>query len=179
MRYFVQKSLTAAIALALIAGACSSDSDPDGRFFGADEGASPGSGDSSVDIPGLGSDGVTIETDEGTVSLGGNQDLPDGLKLPVLNGGKTVSVFESEGEIAVVLSYPENAFDEVAAFYDDQMSGQGGFERTAFDIDSADGVQIRNVSWIHESGRQTVNITTCPDFTGTFERVTCVSLIDS
>ncbi len=179
MRWTI-RTLIVAAAFAVGAVGCS---DSDGTFgpggVQIDDSRSDLDALDSLGSSGLPDETLTLETEDGSISVGGDQDLPDRLTLPVLDGGSTVSVFESDEEIAVVLSYPEADFDAVAAFYDGQMEGQSGFERSAFEIDSAEGVRIRNVTWLHESNQRSVNITSCPDFTGTFERVTCVSLIDS
>ncbi len=125
----------------------------------------------------LGDDSLTLETEDGSISVGGGQDLPGRLELPVFDGGDTVSVFELSDEIAVVLSYPEDAFATIEAFYESQMEGRSGFEHSSFEVESADGVKIRNVAWLNNDANETVTITTCPDFTGGAGRVTCVTLI--
>lgn len=165
------RAVVFACAVALSAAACGSDSGPSSRdVFGSDEG--PG----DVDVTGLGDESFTIETDDGSISVGGAQGLPGRLELPVLDGGDIISVFEADDQVAVVLSYAESDFDAVAAFYDAQMEGRDGFSRSSFNIDSADGEQIRNVSWLRDGGSESVNITTCPDLTGGDGRLTCVTL---
>jgi hypothetical protein len=67
---------------------------------------------------------VRIESDDGSAVFGGGE-IPDGLEIPVPDGGDVVSAFEGsndgESQFAVSIDYRDGDYEEIVAFYDDQI----------------------------------------------------------
>lgn len=93
---------------------------------------------------------VTVEgEDGGTMSIGGG-DIPEGLTLPVVDGGDVLTSFVSDQDMSVMLLYPGAAYEQLVAFYEGQLpSGEDVYksENTFTDDDG----EHRSISWIGDS----------------------------
>jgi len=116
---------------------------------------------------------VSLETDEGSISIGGGE-VPSGFAVPFPDGYAVASVFDTDADAAVSVTYPSDRYDELVTFYDDWTSGQSGeWNRAANTFDSADGQTIRATSW-NGDGTQ-LGVTDCPSFTSDDEYQVCVT----
>ncbi|MGZ5384296.1 MAG: hypothetical protein ACXW15_07285 [Acidimicrobiia bacterium] len=101
-------------------------------------------GDANVDINE--DDGsVSIETDEGSMQIGGGE-IPSDFPLPVPDHAAVLSVVSTSGENAgaqVSMSFDPGDFDDVAAMYDDFFNDQDWeVSRTNSDSDGSKVVII-------------------------------------
>jgi hypothetical protein len=114
------------VALALVAASCGSAEDKVAEQIA--EGLIEASSDENVDvdISGEGDDmTVNLETDEGSLSLGSGAEMPDGLEIPVPDGGDVTASGSQEDAVFAMLSYDLDRYDEIVAFFEDWISGTG------------------------------------------------------
>ena len=84
-----------------------------------------GSGDVSVDLDDDG--GISIETDEGSFQIGGNE-VPDDFLLPIPAYEEISAVSTQTGEYGgamLTLTFDSDDFEDVADMYEDYFSDQG------------------------------------------------------
>ena len=116
---------------------------------------------------------VSVETDDGSISIGGGE-VPSGFGVPFPDGCEVASVFETDSDAAVSVTYPSDRYDELVAFYDDWTAGQSGeWNRGSSTFDSADGQTIRTTNWNQD--RTQLGVTDCPSFTTNDEYQVCVT----
>jgi hypothetical protein len=101
-----------------------------------------------VTISGSGTDDdmvITVEGDDGeTMTIGGGE-IPDDLQIPVAPGGEVQTSIVSGSEILVSLLYANGDYDQIVAFYDDQLdAGSDAVEKTETSFSTEDGT-FRNV----------------------------------
>ena len=94
--------------------------------------------------------------------------LPDGLTIPVPDGGSVTLSVASDGMVAAALTYPADQLDSVIAFYDDALAD--------FTRNETFGDDYRGVSY-GAAGGKSVIVNTCIDMTadGNFD-ATCVTI---
>jgi len=133
------------VVLALVAAGCAKAAEK--TIEGAIEKQleEEGGGNANVDISE--DDGsVSIETDEGSMQIGGG-DIPSDFPLPVPEGAEVVSVISTSGETAgsqVSMTFDPDDFDDVATLYDDFFNEQD-WEVSRSNSDS-DGIRIVFIS---------------------------------
>ena len=119
-----------------------------------------GGGDVEFDIDEDGGN-VSIETDDGSMEIGSDLELPDDLAIEVPGGGSVTSVFDFETDISVVVSYDIEEFDDLIDFYTGWTAGQSEeFQASTSEFDSADGISFRTAAWFGEDGTA-INLTSC------------------
>ena len=118
----------------------------------------------------------TVEgEDGGTLTIGGGE-IPEGLQLPVADGGKVNTSFSTETEVTVSLSYDGDQFDQLVAFYDSQLNPDSDdVDRNETSFTTEDGT-FRNVYWSGESGNWVVTVGDC---IGLDPGSTCVTLLQT
>lgn len=134
-----------------------------------------GGGNADVDVD-LDSGQVNVQTEDGSFSVGGGE-IPDGFPVPFPDGGKVQSVFTSDGAAAVSLAYPRDRYDELVAYYEDWVAGQGGeWSTSSFTNDDGSGGQMRGHSW-WQGADINLGVTDCVSLDGDGGTVdsTCVS----
>ena len=154
--------LIAVAAFALLISACSSASDTAAENLAEELIEASSDGDVDVNISGDGDD-VTIEmeTEDGSVSIGVGTELPDGLDIPVPDGGEVMTSFVSDDGISVSLSYDGDRFDEIDGFYEDWTGSTGDdWERQTFSMESDEGT-IRNTMWVESANSSAINLADC------------------
>jgi len=105
---------------------------------------------------------VSIETDEGSISIGGGE-LPDGFPVPLPDGYEVTTVFTSDQESLVAVTYPPDRYDELASFLNGWTESQPGeWSHTSNTIDTAAGKVIRNEVW--HTDDTTLSIVDCQAF---------------
>ena len=158
----VKKVAVLIAASSLLVAACGSASDKAAEQLAEELIEASSGGDVDVSVSGDGDD-VTIEmeTEDGSISIGAGTELPDGLEVPVPDGGEVMTSFESDDGISVLLSYANDRFDEVFGFYEDWTGSTGDeWETQTFNIDRDEGT-IRNAMWIQASGNSAINLSDC------------------
>ncbi len=148
--------------LALLAAACGSASDTATENLAEQLIEASSDGDVDVNISGDGDD-VTIEmeTEDGSVSIGVGTELPDGLDIPVPDGGEVLTSFVADDGISVSLSYDNGRFDEIYGFYEDWTDSSGDeWERQTFNMESDEGT-VRNTMWVESAGGSAINLSDC------------------
>ena len=61
---------------------------------------------------------MVIEGEDGDVMTFGTGDLPEGLLVPVADGGSVLQTFTSGDDVSAVLEYPSSMYDELVSLYD-------------------------------------------------------------
>ncbi len=118
---------------------------------------------------------LNIETDEGSISIGGGE-IPDGFPIPLPDGGEVMSVFDAPQSTLVSLLYRGDRYDELVVYFDDWSSSQGGdWSRGTSSFDQGDGTMVRTANWFGDD--MAITITDCidPDSNGDAMNAVCVS----
>lgn len=151
------RRLIPAIVVALVVVACGNAAEEITER--AIENAAGDEGDVDIEIDEeSGSGTMVIETDDGTqtMSFGGGE-LPDGLEVPVMDGGTVMGATESEAGdqsfIQVSLEYENADFDALVAFYDDYFDGMSDTFRNEYSDASS-----KTVSWSTSDGSRSVSV---------------------
>lgn len=134
-----------------------------------------GGGEADVDLD-LDTGQVSVETEEGSFSVGGGE-IPDGFPVPFPDGGSVQSVFTSDTAASVSLAYPKDRFDELVAYYEAWTADQGGeWSTSSFTNDDGSGGVIRGHSW-WQGADVNLGVTDCftLDGEGDNTNATCVS----
>ena len=100
---------------------------------------------------------VKIETDDGSVTIGGGE-LPDDFPVPLPDGYQVTSVFSAEGSSAVSVAYPDGNFDEIVAFFDNWTSGQSAaWTKSTSSVSGGEGT-IDSANWIEDEGSSFISV---------------------
>jgi hypothetical protein len=118
-------------------------------------------GDVEIDINDDGGN-VSIESDEGTMEIGSELDLPDALSIEVPDGGSVTTVLDFDTDVSVVVSYDLGEFDNLIDFYTNWAAGQSEeFQSSINEFDSSDGVSFKTAVWLSNDSATTINLTSC------------------
>ncbi len=101
-----------------------------------------------VSISGSGEDddfSMVIEGEDGEVMTIGSGEIPEGLQVPVPDGGKILTTFSSGEDIMVMLEYPASQFDQLVSVYDAALDGDE-VQRTNSTMSTDEGT-IRSTGW--------------------------------
>ena len=133
-----------------------------------------------VSISGSGDDddfSMVIEGEDGEVMTFGTGDLPEGLVVPVQDGGKIIHTLTSGEDISAMLEYPGSEFDQLVSLYDGAISGED-VQRSESTFSSDDGIN-RTVNWYTGDLSVWVSVADCySTSTGDLESV-CVTINQS
>jgi hypothetical protein len=151
----------------------------DGDFSISIEGEGDGEG---FTMTGSGDDEnfeITVEGDDGETMTFGGGDIPDGLTVPVPDGGEVTMSLTSDQDISVALQYPENAYDQLVAFYDSNLDvSSDSVDRYESTMSTEQGT-IRSVNWNESNYGWTVNVSDCfGGVTGELDSI-CVTIFES
>lgn len=114
------------VVLTMLAAACSSAEDEIAEQLAEELIESAGNANVDVDVSGDGDDvTVNLETEEGSLSLGSGAEMPDGLEIPVPDGGDVTASGSQEGAVFAMLSYERDRYDEIVSFYEDWVGTTG------------------------------------------------------
>lgn len=118
-------------------------------------------GDAEVDFD-SDSGNLSIETDEGTIEVGTDVEIPDGLTVDVPPGGSVMSAFDFDNDISVSVSYDLDQFDTLVDFYATWTAGQSGnFEVSTGEFESADGFSFKTATWYDSETDTTIGMVSC------------------
>ena len=149
--------LTVVLAASLVT-ACGATAER--AIEGAAERAAESGGGGDVEID-LSEDGASMraEGEDFEVEMGSGADLPDGLTIPVPEGGD-VNTSGSQGSyVFVAIQYPSQRFDEIVGFYEDWTSKDGESWQRAESTFSSDEGTNRHVQWL--SGASSIAVDDC------------------
>lgn len=160
------------VVVALVATACGAAAEKVGEEL-TENLIETNDGVSKVEIDEDG-DKVTVEfTDEeggGSFVVGGGE-VPDGLPIPVADGGEVGSSMEQGSGFMVVLYYPIDEFDDLEEFYADWIAGQ-----EADNVVTNSMTNPRSASWYGETAEGTFAITLVEAADGSGNPAVMVSL---
>ncbi len=121
---------------------------------------------------------LTIETEEGSLSIGADATLPDELEIAVPDGGEVVSTLVTEGLVLATVRYPIARWDEIVGFYHAWTQDTGDAWEVGESEFTQDGQTQRGVWWT--AATRSIMLSDCyfaPGTTDTYDAV-CVSLSD-
>ena len=119
----------------------------------------------------------TIEEDGETITIGGGE-VPEGLTVPVPNGGQVVGAASSDTDISVSLMFPGDQYEDLVAQYQSWADGSGQEVAKSESTYESDGTEIRNVSWSTDDGSVFVTVSDCISVeTGEFDSA-CVTIYE-
>jgi hypothetical protein len=122
---------------------------------------------------------ITVEGDEGETMTFGGGDIPDGLTVPVPDGGEVTMSLTSDQDISVALQYPQNAFDQLVAFYDSNLDASSDSVDRYESTMSMEQGTIRSVNWNESDYAWSVNVSDCiSGATGDLDSA-CVTIFES
>lgn len=140
----MKRTAIAFVALATILAACQSVSENIAENI-VEQVAEQAEGVGDVDFD-VESGEVSIETDEGSVTIGGGE-IPDGFAIPAPGGYVVTSVFTSDGDASVSLAYDNGSYSDIEAFYDDWTSGQSAeWSKSSSSISTEEGT-LDSANW--------------------------------
>ncbi len=154
--------LVAIAAFALLVAACGSASDTVAEKLAEELIEASSDGEVDIDVSGDGDDAtIKIETDEGSMSIGVGTEMPDGLEIPVPDGGEVMTTLVADDVINVSLSYDGPRFDEIVGFYESWTDGTGHeWEAQTLTMDTGEGTQ-RTSMWIDDEGDSMILVADC------------------
>jgi len=120
-------------------------------------------GDVSVDVSGNGDDAtVKVETEDGSMSFGVGTEMPEGLDIPVPDGGTVQTSITTSDGVMASLFYDQGRYDEIIGFYEDWTASTGDdWQKQSFDV-SSDGETIRTTMWLPDEGNNAISVADCP-----------------
>lgn len=121
-------------------------------------------GDVSMDVSGDGEDAtIQLESEDGAISIGAGAEMPEGITIPVPDGGDVTTSVEMEEGVMVVLTYPEGDYDAIVAFYDDWTAGSSeDFDKQTMSLDTG-GPDQRSTMWIGTDSETFISVGDCFD----------------
>jgi hypothetical protein len=121
-------------------------------------------GNVSIDVSGDGDEAtIEMESDDGTMTIGAGAEMPEGLTVPVPDGGEVTTSVEIEDGVMVVVTYDQGRYDEIVAFYDDWTDGSGEeFEKQSMSFET-EGQAQRSTMWVGTSSDSFVSVGDCFD----------------
>ncbi|MEN8235517.1 MAG: hypothetical protein ABFR89_11435 [Actinomycetota bacterium] len=152
------------VVLAMLAAACGGGSS-DEVAEQLTEKLLESSGDGSVDVD-ISEDGddvtVNIETEDGeSISLGTGADLPEGLEIPVPDGGDVMASGSQAGAVFVSITYERDRYDELVEFYESWTGGSGGeWDLQSTTMDVGEDTQ-RSSSWYGPEYTSAIIVSDC------------------
>lgn len=151
-----------AAALSLLVAACGSASDKAAEQLAEELIEASSDGDVSVDISGDGDDAtINVETEEGSISIGTGAEMPEGLEIPVPDGGDVMMAFSADDAVNVSLSYDQGRYDEIVVFYED-WTGSTGDEWESQTMTTGSGEDtMRSNMWAQSDGNSMIAIADC------------------
>jgi hypothetical protein len=165
------RRLTVIFVLALLAAACG------GEQISEQLAEQAIGGNADVNISGDGDDfSISVESDEGSFELGSGASLPDGLNVPVPDGGDVTASFSDDSSAGASIMYAGDRYDEIVGFYESWTAGTGDEWQTSTSTFELDGETQRNSQWNTIGNQYFILVGDCIDIgTGEFTAV-CVTI---
>jgi len=160
------------IAASVVAGGCGGAGDEELTERLVDAG---GADDLEVEI-GDDGDSISVETDEGSVAIGSETDVPDGLTFPIPDGGDLTTSGTDGSYIFAAVQYPTDRYDEIVDSYKVWASADDRDWELLESTTEMSGDTIRSAQWVSVSSSIVVN--DCISSSGELDSV-CVTLNQS
>ncbi len=121
-------------------------------------------GNVSIDVSGDGDDAtIEMESEDGTFTMGAGSEMPEGLTVPVPDGGEITTSVEMEDGVMVVLMFEKGRYEEIVAYYDDWTAGTGEkYEKQTMSVDTG-GPDQRSTMWVGTESNSFVALGDCFD----------------
>ena len=120
---------------------------------------------------------VSIEGEDGETMTFGGGDVPEGMKVAIPDGGEVIQSFSDSSNRSVTLEYPADRYDELVAFYDNELEG-AEVTRSASTTSTDDG-EMKAVSWFADDAGRNITVNTCFSFlTGELDKA-CVVIYET
>jgi hypothetical protein len=169
-----------ATVLAIVAAACGSVAENVSERIVEQAIESQGDGDVNVEFNDDGSVDLSVEGEDGnSISIGSNVPIPDELTIPVPDGGSATASGTDGSYVFVALTYPQDRYDELVAFYDAWTEGTGGeWARSQSTLDMG-GDTMRTAQW--SEGPTAITVTDCFSVSGEGDSLNaaCVTVNES
>jgi hypothetical protein len=122
---------------------------------------------------------ITVEGDDGETMTFGGGDIPDGLTVPVPDGGEVTMSLTSDQDISVALQYPQSAYDQIVAFYDSALDASSdSVDRYESTMSTEQGT-IRSVNWNESDYAWAVTVSDCYGSGSSELNAACVTVFES
>lgn len=134
-------------------------------------------GDVDIDFDDNGEGSVSIQTDEGSVEVGTDVELPDTMATPVPSGAITRTVFTDGATLSASLT-SDQSYEDVVAFYEDWAeSFDPPLDASSLDYTVDEGV-IKTTTWLGDPANTSVSVSICFDVeTGGLDDV-CITIFE-
>lgn len=163
--------MTVVFVLALLAAACG------GEQISEQLAEQAIGGNADVNISGDGDDfSISVESDEGSIELGSGASLPDGLTVPVPDGGDFTASFSGDNSAGASISYPGDRYEEIVAFYESWTAGTGDEWQTSTSTFDLDGQTQRTSQWNTVGNEFFVLVSDCVDMASGEFTSACVTI---
>jgi hypothetical protein len=152
------------VALSLVAASCGIASDKIGEKI-AEKAIETAAGEGvDIDVSGSGDDlSINVQTEDGSFSSGSNIDLPDGLTIPVPDGGNVQLTGSQDGDAFASIVYPRGRYEDLVSYYQDWTDGTGDeWEVTTSSLQMGEEQQ-RSSIWSRSEPSTTVIVADCFD----------------
>jgi hypothetical protein len=118
-----------------------------------------------VEVSGEGDDlSVSIETEEGSLSIGGGSELPDELGIPVPDGGNVTTAGGQDSAVFAAVEFSQDRYDELVSFYENwTASDDEEWEASTATIDMGGETQ-RSAQWF--AGSSLILVSDCFSISG-------------
>lgn len=153
------------IGIALVAAACGGAVDKISAEIAEKAIEASGDGDVDVEVSGEGDDlSVSIETEEGSLSVGGGSELPDDLGIPVPDGGNVTTAGTQDSAAFAAVEFSQDRYDELVSFYENwTASDDEEWEASTATIDMGGETQ-RSAQWY--AGSSVILVNDCFSLSG-------------
>lgn len=152
------KRLTVVFVLALLAAACS------GEQISEQIAEEAIGGNADVNISGDGDEfSVSVESDEGSINIGAGSEIPEGLTVPVPDGGEVTSSFSDDNSAGAGVMYAQDRYEEIVAFYESWTAGTGDEWQTSTSTFELDGETQRSAQWNNVGNEVFILVSDCID----------------
>jgi hypothetical protein len=137
-----------------------------------------GGGNVDVDFDENGDDfEVNVQTDEGSMTIGGGE-IPDGLTVPLPDGGDVQSSITMNNDLTVSLAWPTSEYEPLVSYYDDWTGGEAQeFDRSSSTFETDDGV-FRTTTWYSSDRNISIVVADCYSTSGELDSA-CVNISQS
>jgi len=155
--------LTLLVMIALVATACASATEKIAENAIEKAIESEGGGDVNVELGDDGQVSISVEGEDGSsFEVGKDIDLPEGLTIPIPDGGNATQTGTDGSYVFAALTYPTERYDEIVAFYNDWTDGTGEeWNRSESTLDMGEGLVQRSAQWV--SGPTLIGVSDCFD----------------
>jgi hypothetical protein len=119
---------------------------------------------------------MVIEGGDGETITFGTGEIPEDMTTPIADGGDVTSTFTADGQMTVMVQYPQSMFDQLVATYDGHFTGDG-VNRYESSSNTDDG-NVRTVTWVSDDGNASVTVSDCYSIDSDGLDAVCVAVFE-